>query len=230
LQCQHQYIANSRKDFLNKLAHSLIRRHDSIALKDLQIKGLVRNHHLSKSILDAGWGYVKQRLADKAVEAGRQIVLVNPAYTSKTCSSCGELFPDLSLADRWIECACGLSMDRDVNAAINVLRVGHAHSDESTDNGRGLSQEAPSLERQGSVTPMLLADGKLALVASVIDDAVWNDSNDGSDGLELHLGSSEYESLVSRFLVPSKDDSTSELHVYEDTLIDSIDPKDEFPL
>jgi len=80
------------------------------------------------------------------------------------------------------------------------------------------------------LTPMLLADGKLALVASVIDDAVWKDGNEVEyDGLELHLGSSEYESFLSSFLVSSRDDSTSELHVYEDTLIDSIDPKDEFP-
>ena len=146
LQRQHEYIANSRKDFLNKVAHSLITRYDCIVLEDLHINGMVRNHHLSKSILDAGWGYLKQRLADKAVEAGRQIVLVNPAYTSKTCSSCGELFPDLSLADRWIECVCGLSMDRDVNAAINVLRVGHTRWDESTDKGLRLSQEAPLLQ------------------------------------------------------------------------------------
>ena len=146
LQCQHEYITHSRKDFLNKLAHSLIVRYDFLVLEDLHIPGMVRNHHLSKSILDAGWGYLKQRLADKAVEAGRQIVLVNPAYTSKTCSSCGELFPDLSLADRWIECPCGLSMDRDVNAAMNILRVGHTRWDGSTDNGLRLSQEAPLLQ------------------------------------------------------------------------------------
>jgi putative transposase len=146
LQCQHEYITHSRKDFLNKLAHSLIVRYDFMVLEDLHIPGMVRNHHLSKSILDAGWGYLKQRLADKAVEAGRQIVLVNPAYTSKTCSSCGELFPDLSLADRWIECPCGLSMDRDVNAAMNILRVGHTRWDGSTDNGLRLSQEAPLLQ------------------------------------------------------------------------------------
>jgi putative transposase len=146
LQCQHEYISNSRKDFLNKLAHSLIVRYDQIALEGLHIPGMVRNHHLSKSILDAGWGYLKQRLVDKAAEAGRQIILVNPAYTSKTCSSCGELFPDLSLADRWIECSCGLSMDRDVNAAMNILRVGHTRWDESTDKGLRLSQEAPLLQ------------------------------------------------------------------------------------
>jgi len=101
LQRQHEYIANSRKDFLNKVAHSLMARYDWIALEDLQIKGMVRNRHRSKSILDAGRGYLKQRLLDKAAEAGRQVILVNPAYTSKTCSSCGVLFEGLSLAGRW---------------------------------------------------------------------------------------------------------------------------------
>lgn len=147
LQRQHKYIANSRKDFLNKVAHSLIARYDFIALEDLQISGMVRNRHLSKSILDAGWGYLKQRLVDKAVEAGHQVFLVNPFYTSKTCSSCGALFGGLSLADRWIECSCGLSMDRDVNAALNILRVGQTHWGKSTDNSLGLPQEAPPLQR-----------------------------------------------------------------------------------
>ena len=145
LQRQHEFISNSRKDFLNKLAYSLISRYDFIVLEDLQINGMVHNRLLSKSILDAGWGYLKQRLTDKAVEAGRQVVLVNPAYTSKTCSLHGEYFPNLSLADRWIECSCGLSIDRDVNAALNILRAGHARWDGSTDNGLGLSQEAPPL-------------------------------------------------------------------------------------
>ena len=145
LQRQHEYISNSRKDFLNKLAHSLIVRYDFIVLENLQIKGMVRNHHLSKSILDAGWGYLKQRLADKAAEAGRQVVLVNPSCTSKTCSACGGLFSDLSLADRWMECSCGLSMDRDVNAALNILRVGHTRWDKNTDNSLRLSQETPPL-------------------------------------------------------------------------------------
>jgi putative transposase len=145
LQCQHENISNSRKDFLNKVAHSLITRYDLIALEDLRINGMVRDRRLSKSILDAGWGYLKQRLADKAVEAGRQVILVNPSYTSKTCSACGALFADLSLADRWVECSCGLSMDRDVNAALNILWVGQTHLGKSTDNGLRLPQEAPPL-------------------------------------------------------------------------------------
>jgi putative transposase len=145
LQRLHENIANSRKDFLNKLAHSLIVQYDFIALENLQISGMVRNRHLSKSILDAGWSYLKQRLADKAGEAGRQVILVSPAYTSKTCSSCGMVFEGLSLADRWIECPCGLSMDRDVNAALNILWVGQTHWGKSTDNSLRLPQEAPPL-------------------------------------------------------------------------------------
>jgi putative transposase len=145
LQRQHEYTTNRRKDFLNKLAHSLILRNDRIAIEDLQINGMVRNRHLSKSILDAGWGYLKQRLIDKAAEAGRQVTLVNPSYTSKTCSSCGARFETLSLADRWVKCSCGLSIDRDVNAALNILWVGQIHWDGSTDNGLRLSQETPPL-------------------------------------------------------------------------------------
>jgi putative transposase len=145
LQRQHEFIANSRKDFLNKPAHSLIARYDCIALEDVQIDGMVCNRCLSKNILDAGWGFLKQHLADKAVEAGCQIVLVNPSYISETCSSCGVLFESLSLTDRWIECSCGLSVDRDVNVALNTLWVGQAHWGKSSDNGLRLPQEAPPL-------------------------------------------------------------------------------------
>jgi putative transposase len=146
LQSQHEYISNSRKDFLNKVAYSLIVRYDFIALENLQINGMVRNHHLSKSILDAGWGYLKQRLADKAVEAGRQVILVNPSYTSQDCSNpnCRRRH-SLSLSDRWFECECGLSIDRDVNAALNILWVGQTHWDGTWLNRASVSQEAPPL-------------------------------------------------------------------------------------
>jgi putative transposase len=146
LQRQHEHIAQRRKDFLNKVAHTLIIGYDLIALEDLQISGMVRNPHLSKSILDAGWGTLKQRLLDKAAEAGRQVVLVYPAYTSKTCWVCGTVWEDLSLSDRWVECSCGWSVDRDVNAAMNILGVGRTLWDESTAIRLRLSQEAPRLQ------------------------------------------------------------------------------------
>lgn len=147
LQRQHEHIANSRKDYLSKLASHFVANYDRIALEDLQINAMARNHHLSKSILDAGWGILRQRLIDKAADAGRQVYLVNPANTSRTCCSCGMVFPELSLADRWVECSrCGLSMDRDINAARNILiMAGHALWGESTANGLRLPQEAPPL-------------------------------------------------------------------------------------
>ena len=131
LQRQHEHIRNQRKDFLNKLACNLVQRYDRIALEDLNITRMVHGN-LAKSILDAGWGYLVQRLTHKAASAGRVVVLVDPRYTSKTCSQCGHVFESLSLNDRWIECACGLSLDRDHNAAINILKRGGQLRWEST--------------------------------------------------------------------------------------------------
>ncbi|HWQ14184.1 MAG TPA: transposase [Roseiflexaceae bacterium] len=122
LQRQHERIANTRKDYLKKLVHRLITHYDRIALEDLRIPAMVRNRHLAKSILDAGWGYLVQHLTRKAAEAGRVVLLVDPRYTSKTCSQCGRIFEALSLSDRWIACGCGLRMDRDHNAAVNILK------------------------------------------------------------------------------------------------------------
>jgi putative transposase len=121
----HLKITRQRQDFLNKLADQLIRENDLVALEDLKILNMVRNHHLSKSILDAGWNYLVKRLTDKAAEAGRVVIQVNPANTSKSCSACGHLFEGLKLSHRWVTCpGCGLSLDRDHNAAINILNRG----------------------------------------------------------------------------------------------------------
>ena len=147
----HEKIANIRKDFLNKLAHNLVVQNDLIALEDLQIMNMVQNHNLAKSIMDGGWGYLKQQLAFKAADAGRELVLVNPAYTSKSCSSCGQTFENLTLADRWVVCECGLSLDRDINAAKNILkralqnRDGQSHWDVTWAVAPCVSQEAPAL-------------------------------------------------------------------------------------
>ncbi len=120
-QRQHIHIAEQRKDALNKIVHRLIRRYDRIAVEHLRIQHMVKNHHLSKSILDAGWGYFRAHLTRKAAEAGRVMCLVGAQYTSKLCSGCGDMQPHLTLKDRWFACACGVSLDRDHNAAINIL-------------------------------------------------------------------------------------------------------------
>lgn len=145
LQRQHERIANRRKDFLNKLANTLIQQYDHIAVEDLQITNMVKNRHLAKSILDAGWGYFMARLHAKAAEAARVVVEVDPAYTSKTCSGCDHIFEHLTLKDRHIACGCGLSLDRDHNAAINILkRAGHVRWGVSSSLD-GLPQEAAPL-------------------------------------------------------------------------------------
>jgi len=144
LQRQHGRIANRRKDFLNKLAHSLITRYDRIALEDLRITNMVRNPHLAKSILDASWGYLTQHLMSKAARAGRLVLLIDPRNTSQNCSRCGRLVTkDLDV--RVHQCPhadCGVVLDRDHNAAINILkRAGQVHWGISSPLG-GLPQEA----------------------------------------------------------------------------------------
>ena len=121
MQVHHERITNQRKDFLNKLANRLVENYDLIAIEDLRITNMVKNHNLAKSILDGGWGYFAQRLSDKAVEAARELVRVNPANTSKTCSGCETIFENFDLSVRRIDCNCGLSINRDINAAINIL-------------------------------------------------------------------------------------------------------------
>jgi putative transposase len=123
LQRMMVHVANARKDFLNKFAHELIARFDRIVLEDLRVAAMIPGR-FAMSILDAGWSYLVSRLPHKAESAGREVVLVDPAYTSKTCSGCGARFENLSLWDRWVECACGVSLDRDHNAALVVFQRG----------------------------------------------------------------------------------------------------------
>jgi len=136
------HVADRRKDFLAKMAHSLVERYDLIALEDLRIPNMVKNRHLAKSILDSGWGYFRTHLARKAAEAGRVVVLVDPAYTSQTCSACGNRFAEhIGLSIRLVSCSCGLSLDRDISAARNILRAGRARW-EPTSALVGVSREA----------------------------------------------------------------------------------------
>lgn len=135
-------VVNQRKDFLNKLVSGLVGRFSRIAVEDLGVSGMVKGW-LSKSILDAGWGYLKQRLIDKAANAGCSVVLVDPAYTSQDCCCCGQR-QKLTLKDRWYKCGCGNSICRDENAAVNILQAGRACWASSL-LMEGLAQEAAGL-------------------------------------------------------------------------------------
>lgn len=152
LQRQHERVQNQRRDYLNKLAYELVSQNDLIALEDLNVEKMVRNRRFSKNIMDAGWGYFRLRLEAKAVEAGRTIVAVPPAYTSKTCSNCGAVFEHLTIYDRQVKCACGLSLDRDHNAAINILRAGQALWASTWHTGACVAQEAAGPRPTQSVT------------------------------------------------------------------------------
>jgi putative transposase len=137
-----EHIANQRKDYLNKLVCTLVGCFGFIALEDLSVHRMV-DGNLAKSILDAGWGLFRQRLLAKAENAGRQVVLVDPAYTTQDCCQCGHR-QKLSLSDRWYSCPCGNSRDRDENAALNILTRGRRVWAPSS-SAEGLVQETAGL-------------------------------------------------------------------------------------
>ena len=125
LQKAHVHIRNQRSDFQHKLSRTLINQYGLIAVEDFNIKALSKSM-LARSVGDAAWGSFLAKLAYKAEEAGALLVRVNPNGTSQVCSQCGCL-PDVpkTLADRVHFCPhCGLTLDRDVNAARNILRLG----------------------------------------------------------------------------------------------------------
>jgi putative transposase len=139
----HRKIKNQRRDFLHKQSRKIVDRYQVIVFEDLQIANLTRrpkpkqdeetSHYLSngaaakgglnKSILDAGWGTFVQMTQVKAACAGRCVLKVNPHCTSQVCSGCGQVRKK-DLSERWHSCDCGAELDRDVNAAINILRLG----------------------------------------------------------------------------------------------------------
>jgi putative transposase len=126
LQVAHAKVRNQRLDFHHKLAHGLVSKYDLIAFEALNIKGMVRNHHLAKSLSDAGWGQFLRILAFKAEEAGKQAIAVNPRLTSQRCSRCGTIVQK-GLSQRWHLChVCGLSLHRDHNSALEILRLGRS--------------------------------------------------------------------------------------------------------
>ena len=125
-----QHIAKQRRDFHHQEAQKLVQAYDMIYHEDLRVANMVRNHSLAKSISDAGWSAFLIILTFKAASAGKRVVAVNPAFTSQRCSGpgCGVMVQK-GLSVRWHMCpACGASLHRDHNAALNILRLGHVQS------------------------------------------------------------------------------------------------------
>ncbi|TAG13787.1 MAG: transposase [Oscillatoriales cyanobacterium] len=118
----HLKISRQREEHAKKLARCVIQSNDLVAYENLRIKNLVKNHCLAKSINDAGWYQFRKWLEYFGVKFGRVTVAVNPAYTSQKCSNCGAIVKK-SLSVRTHACECGFVMDRDWNAAINILKL-----------------------------------------------------------------------------------------------------------
>jgi putative transposase len=122
----YQTVLRQRADFQHKTALALVKSNDTIYLEDLRVANMVRNRRLAKSIQDAGWAAFRAILEAKAAYAGRRVVAVPPAFTSQDCSGCGErVSKSLSVRTHICPC-CGLVLDRDVNAALNIQRAGQA--------------------------------------------------------------------------------------------------------
>lgn len=117
----HLRVANQRRDTHHKVARSLVNKYDMIAIEDLSVSRMVKNHHLAKSISDAGWSSFANILTAKAEEAGRKVIKVDPQFTSQICSACG-VVEKKELSERWHSCECGCELHRDVNAAKNILK------------------------------------------------------------------------------------------------------------
>jgi IS605 OrfB family transposase len=124
----HRKVRNARRDFLHRASTRLVRGNDVIVIEDLNVCGMVRNRHLARVIADCGWGEFRRQLEYKCERYGRRLVVIDRWYPStKTCSACGHLLPELSLSSRTWQCpSCGTRHDRDVNAAKNILAAGQA--------------------------------------------------------------------------------------------------------
>lgn len=156
---KHLRISRQRKEHAKRVARCVILSNDVVVYEDLQVKNLVKNHNLAKSISDVGWYRFRVWLEYFAYKFGKATVAVPPQYTTQECSNCGRTVKK-SLSTRTHTCKCGCQLDRDENAAINILKKGlstlghsgsHAWGDEaSTLVGQVLPKQASSLNQESN--------------------------------------------------------------------------------
>jgi putative transposase len=150
----HLKIANKRKDPLDKLSTKLAKNHGRIVIEDLNVDGMIKNHKLAQAISDVAWGKFRTMLEYKCEWYGSELIVVDRFYpSSKLCSSCGWKDNNLTLTDREFNCLqCGLIMDRDLNAAINLENYPVAVSSMETLNAcGGSSVGSPENQEEGIV-------------------------------------------------------------------------------
>lgn len=136
----HRKIANTRNTWLHQQSAALVKRADLIAVEDLNVQNMIKHPTLARSIANASWSKFLSMLAYKAEKAGGHLIRIDPRNTSQRCSGCGELVPKL-LAVRTHSCpSCGLVIDRDWNASLNILRAGNARR---VDNVTGYGERPP---------------------------------------------------------------------------------------
>jgi len=148
-------VQRQREDFARKMASTLVSSHDLIAYEQLQIRNMVKNHHLAKSIHDAGWGTFISWVKAYGLMHTIPIIAVAPQFTSQECSACGAMVKK-SLSVRTHICtSCGVILDRDHNAALNILAkalertLGHRETSSSSEEGNASGQTAsPRLSKQ----------------------------------------------------------------------------------
>ena len=129
----HRQIADIRNDAIHKLTTRLVLEYDLIGIEDLNVRGMVRNRHLARSIMDQAFHEIRRQLEYKAGWYGAQVVVADRFFPStKMCSGCGAVH-DMPLAARTMRCGCDLEIDRDLNAAINLERYASTASSAGID-------------------------------------------------------------------------------------------------
>ena len=133
----HARVANQRLDAIHKVTTMIARTYSTVCIEDLNVAGMVKNRRLAKAVSDAAFGEFRRQLEYKTARTGARLHVIDRWYpSSKMCSRCGRVKAKLSLAERVYRCdGCGLVMDRDLNAAVNILVAGSAPETQNAHRG-----------------------------------------------------------------------------------------------